>query len=116
MSTDWYTKLVLTVVAVCFALVVVQGYRGGAEVGASGSEEGRYRLTVVPMARMILRFDSDTGRTWKATLPDLKVWTPVADSPAEMLEGVTLEAPPPEVMAPEVTAPEAVEPEPPPTP
>jgi hypothetical protein len=114
LSTDWYTKLVLTVVAVCLALMVVQGYRGGAEAGAFGSEEGRYRLTVVPMARSVLRFDSDTGRAWKASLPDLKVWTPIADSPAEMLEGTSLEAteaPPPEVMAPE-----AVEPEPPPTP
>ncbi|MGH7287040.1 MAG: hypothetical protein ACREI8_03375 [Myxococcota bacterium] len=116
MSTDWYTKLVLTVVAVCLALMVVQGYRGGAEASASGSEDGRYSLTPLPMARMMLRFDSDTGRTWKATLPDLKVWTPVADSPAEMLEGMTPVAPPPEVMAPEVTAPEAVEPEPPHTP
>jgi hypothetical protein len=109
LSTDWYTRLVLTVVAVCLALLVAQGYREGA--GAPGSEDGRYRLNVVPMARTVLRFDSETGTTWKTIFPELKIWTKVAESPAELLEGA-IDAPaeaPRE--APATEAPEVVDPE-----
>lgn len=101
MSTDWYTRLVLTVIAVCLGVLVVQGYRDGD--GASGPEGGRYRLTVVPMARMMLRIDADTGETWKAMFPDLNIWTPIADSPAELLEQAIAETP--EAPAPEAAAP-----------
>ena len=104
MSTDWYSKLVLTVVAICLALLVLQGYRAGGGAGASGSEEDRYRLTVVPMARMVLRFDSETGETWTALFPELRIWTPVADTPAELLDRNAAEAP--EAPAPEAPAPE----------
>ena len=101
MSTDWYSKLVLTVIAVCLALLVVQGHREG----AASAGEGRYRLTVVPMARMVFRFDSETGETSKALFPDAKIWTPVADSPAELLDAAVAELPEP--TAPEAAAPAA---------
>jgi hypothetical protein len=101
LSTDWYSKLVLTVIAVCLALLVVQGHREG----AASPDEGRYRLTIVPMARMMFRVDSDTGKTWKALFPDVKIWTPVADSPAELLDAAAAELPGP--TAPEAAAPEA---------
>ena len=95
MSTDWYTKLVLTVVAVCLALLVYQGHRdaGSGASGAPGAEEGRYHLTPMPMARMVLRFDSQTGRTWKSLFPDLNAWEPVADSADERLGKAISEGP-----------------------
>ena len=118
MSTDWYTRLVLTVIAVCLALMVVQGFRTGAGAGASGPEEDRYRLTPLPMARLLLRFDAETGKTWKTLFPELKIWEPVADSPAELLEQAIDEAPAPEAPAPapEAPAPGARAPEDPATP
>ena len=110
MSTDWYTRLVLTVVAVCLVLLVVQGQRG--DGGASVSEDGRYRLTVVPMARMAVRFDSETGAAWKAIFPELKVWTKIAETPAELLD-----RPPTPAAAPfEMKIEQRVEPAPPPAP
>jgi hypothetical protein len=112
LSTDWYSKLVLSVVAICLALLVLQGYRAGGGAGASGSEGDRYRLTVVPMARMVLRFDSETGETWTALFPELRIWTPVADTPAELLDKNAAEAP--EAPAPQAPAPEAPAPEAPP--
>jgi hypothetical protein len=102
LSTDWYSKLVLTVIAVCLAVLVLQGQREG----AASLDEGRYRLTFVPMARMMFRVDSQTGKTSKALFPDVKIWTPVADSPAELLDAVA-ELPGP--TAPEAAAPEAPE-------
>jgi hypothetical protein len=112
LSTDWYTRLVLAVIAVCLGLLVVQGYRDGD--GAAGPEEDRYRLTPLPIARMVLRFDAETGKTWKSMFPDLNIWTPIADSPAELLEQAiaeTPEAPAPEAETPEAPAPEAAAPE-----
>jgi hypothetical protein len=108
LSTDWYTRLVLTVIAVCLALMVVHGFRSGAGAGASGPEEDRYRLTPLPLARLVLRFDAETGKTWKAMFPDLNSWAPIADSPAELLEQVIAEtpkAPAPEAPAPSEGAP-----------
>jgi hypothetical protein len=107
LSTDWYTRLVLTVIAVCLALMVVHGFRAGA--GASGPEGDRYRLTPVPIARMMIRFDAESGKTWKALFPDLEIWTPIADSPAELLERAIAETP--EAPAPEAAGPEAKDPE-----
>ena len=105
MSTDWYTKLVLTIVAVCLALLVYQGHRE-TESGASGAEEGRYHLTPMPMARMVLRFDSQTGRTWKSLFPDLNAWEPVADSAAERLgEAIRESSGAPAAAAPQPAAP-----------
>jgi hypothetical protein len=107
LSSDWVTKLLLTVIAACLALLVAQGYREGAGAGASGLGEGRFRLTFVPGARMLVRIDSDTGKTSKAQFPDLKAWTPVADSPSELLDEVPAEAgedpapSPPQAVAPE---------------
>jgi hypothetical protein len=110
MSSDWVTKLLLTVIAVCLALLVAQGYREGAGAGASSPGEGRYGLTFVPGARMLVRIDSETGKTSKAQFPDLKVWTPVADSPSELLDEAPAEAvenpapSPPQAAAPEEPA------------
>jgi hypothetical protein len=112
LSTDWYSKLVLSVVAICLALLVLQGYRAD---GGAGSQEGRYRLTVVPMARMLLRLDSETGKTWTALFPELRSWTPVADTGVELLDRNAAEAqevPAPEAPAAESPAPEAEAPGP----
>ena len=89
---DWYTKLILTVLAACAVLLAAQGFEGGPAAGA-GSEEGRYRIQVVPMGRMILRFDSETGKAWKSTFPEAKFWTPIADEPIETQEDAAPEQP-----------------------
>ena len=108
MSTDWYTRLMLTVIAGSLALLVVQGFHEGTGAGAPGpEEEGRFRVTFVPMARMMFRVDSATGKTWRAIFPDVKIWTPVADSPAELLDEAVGE--PPGSPAPEAAAPAAPE-------
>jgi hypothetical protein len=73
--------------------MVVHGFRADAGAGASGPAEDRYRLTPLPIARMVLRFDAETGKTWKSLFPDLDIWVPVADSPAELLEQAIVETP-----------------------
>ncbi len=106
LPTDWYSKLMLTVIAVCLALLLAQQYRGDA--AATGAVADRFRLTPLPMIRMLLRFDSETGQTSKAMFPDLKVWTPVADSLADILDEPAAELD--EAPALDATAPEATEP------
>jgi len=107
LSSDWYTKLILTVIAACLGLLVAQSYREG----ASGAEGGRYSLTFVPMARMMFRIDSETGETWKGLFPDVKIWTPVADSPSELLDEVSAEVSAEALAHPEPPAPAAAPPE-----
>jgi hypothetical protein len=84
--SDWYTKLmltVLTVLAACAVALAAQSLRGS---GGGSEEEGRYRLQIVPMGRMILKFDSETGNAWRANFPDPKVWLPIADEPLDTLD------------------------------
>jgi hypothetical protein len=91
--SDWYTKLmltVLTVLAACAVALAAQGLRGSGGGGGS-EEEGRYRLQIVPMGRMILKFDSETGNAWRANFPDPKVWLPIADEPLDTLDDGTPE-------------------------
>lgn len=83
LSTDWYTKLVLTVLAACAVFLVTQELRGSKD-RAEG--EGRYRLQVLPMGRIMLKIDSETGRTWRAAFPEPKVWIPIASEPVETLD------------------------------
>lgn len=89
---DWYTKLMLTVLAACAVLLAAQSFQGGPAAGA-GTEEGRYRIQVIPMGRMILRFDSETGKAWKSTFPEAKFWAPIADEPVETLDDAAPEKP-----------------------
>ena len=109
MATDWYTRLVLTVVAICLAFLTLQSLSVVGTASGSGEEEGRYRLTVVPMARMAIRFDSQTGTSWTALFPDLKIWTKIAETPSELLDAAVAGLPP----APAPEAPAAAPPAPP---
>jgi hypothetical protein len=83
LSTDWYTKLVLTVLAVCAAVLVARDFTGAA--GGMSSEEGRFRIQAIPMARLMLKIDSQTGETWRAAFPDPKSWVPIAAGPVDTL-------------------------------
>jgi hypothetical protein len=103
LSTDWYTKLVLTVLAVCAAILVAQDLR---EAGAGAGEGGRYTVQAFPMARMMIRTDTETGKTWRASFPELKVWIPIADEPLETLDDAAPAKPEPREEA-EQAAPEA---------
>jgi hypothetical protein len=85
LSTDWYTKLVLTVLAVCAAIIAAQDLRG---TDSRANGDGRYNVQAFPMARMLLKTDTETGKTWRATFPELKVWLPIADEPLETLDDV----------------------------
>lgn len=103
LSTDWYTKLVLTVLAVCAAILVARDLQG---LGREPAAAGRYSVQAFPMARMMLKTDTETGETWRASFPELKMWVPIANEPLETLDDVT----PPKheaSEAPEAGAPEA---------
>ncbi len=89
MANDWYMKLVLTVLAASVAVLAVQSLRGGGEAVAG---EGRFRLQVLPMGRMMLKIDSETGKTWRAKFPDPNSWLEVADSMADRLDDAPPEA------------------------
>jgi hypothetical protein len=105
LSTDWYTKLVLTVLAVCAALIAAHDLRGDRSPVAG---EGRYRLQVFPMGRMMLKIDSETGQTWRAFFPEPKVWMPIADEPVDTLDDAPREAPEdPDAEEPDAEAPES---------
>ena len=81
MSTDWYTKLVLTVIAASAAFLVAEHLNDGQR-----GKEGRFRLQAIPMGRILLRLDTETGQTWSAPLNKPKAWTEVAESPIETLD------------------------------
>jgi hypothetical protein len=83
LSSDWYTKLVLTVLAVCAVVIATRELRGD---GSRGVEEGRYRLQVMPMVRMMLKIDSQTGKTWRADFPDPRAWTQIAEDRVDVLD------------------------------
>ena len=102
LSTDWYTKLVLTVLAVCAAVLVAQDLQGA---DSDAGEGGRYTVQAFPMARMMLKTDTETGKVWRANFPELKVWMPIADEPLETLDDAPAATPEP------TDEPEADEPE-----
>jgi hypothetical protein len=71
MPTDAYTKLLLTVITACLVLLVVQGFR--APEDATPAAE-RFRVIPVPMGRVMLRVDTETGMTWQTPLPGAVEW------------------------------------------
>jgi hypothetical protein len=92
LSTDWYTKLVLTVIAASAAFLVAEHLNAT----DGGSQEGRFRLQAIPMGRILLRLDTETGKTWSAALNQPKAWEEIADSPIDTLLD---DAPAPEASA-----------------
>jgi hypothetical protein len=83
LANDWYTKLVLTVLAASVAVLAVQSLRGGSEALAGA---GRFQLQILPMGRMMVKIDSETGKTWRAKFPDPAAWNEIADSMADTLD------------------------------
>jgi hypothetical protein len=86
LANDWYTKLVLTVLAVSVAVLAAQSLQGGTDSSTATAEEGRFRLQVLPMGRLMLKIDSETGQTWRAKFPDPTSWMEIADSMTETLD------------------------------
>jgi len=107
LATDWYTKLVLTVLAACAVAFAAHELRGSGSGSGPATEEGRFRIQIIPMARMMLRIDSETGKTWRTSFPEPKVWLPIADEPVDTLDD---EEPESDEL---VDEPEQTEPEPP---
>ena len=95
MSTDWYTKLVLTVLAASAVFLAMQHF----DEDASGGE-ARYRLQAIPMGRLLLRLDTETGRTWTAALGKPDVWREIAESPIDKAVDEETAAAEPEAPAP----------------
>jgi hypothetical protein len=108
LSTDWYTKLVLTVLAACAVILTAQELRGTGGAG-SREEQGRFLLQVLPMGRMMLKIDSETGKIWRANFPDPKAWQPIADEPIEAPDETTPQPGEEKAGAPEAAAPQAPE-------
>lgn len=82
MQTDSYTKFVLTLVALCLILLVIQGFGRGARgpYASMGDEAsmGRYRIAL--MAGNVVRIDTQSGEAWRMSLrADPPVWTHVAE-------------------------------------
>lgn len=102
LSTDWYTKLVLTVIAASAAFLVAEHLNAD-----DGGSDGRYRLQAIPMGRILLRLDTVTGQTWSTALNKPKAWTEIADSPIDTLD---------DPAAPEAAAADAAPPAPKPAP
>jgi hypothetical protein len=103
LSTDWYTKLVLTVLAVCAAIIAAQDLRGAR---SDAGEESRYNVQAFPMARMMVKTDTETGKVWRADFPELRVWKPIADEPIDTLDDAAPE-PAEDFDEPEESEPEA---------
>jgi hypothetical protein len=99
LSTDWYTKLVLTVIAASAAFFVAE-HLNREDAGGEGS----YKLQAIPMGRILLRLNTETGETWRTALNKPSAWKKIAESPIEA-EGEAAEA-----------APAAADPAPPPAP
>jgi hypothetical protein len=79
MPTDAYTKLLLTVIAACLVLLVVQGFRASEDATPSAE---RFRVIPVPMGRVMLRIDTETGKTWQTPLPGSVEWRLVDEAHA----------------------------------
>jgi len=77
-STDWYTKLVLTVIAASAAFLAFQ------QLEERGSF--RYQVQAIPAGRVLLRVDGETGRTWTAPLNRPKSWELIEESILETLD------------------------------
>jgi hypothetical protein len=94
---DAYAKAVLTVIAACLLLQVAQGFglAGPDRAGAGAAE--RYVIQPIPMIRLLLRIDRETGRTWSMPLQADKerYWTPIEEAPPEPMAGEEGAAPPP---------------------
>lgn len=88
MSTDWYTKLVLTVIAASAAFFVAEHLN---TENAGG--EGSYKLQAIPMGRILLRLNTETGETWSTALNKPSAWKKIAESPIEA-EGEAADAAP----------------------
>jgi hypothetical protein len=90
---DTYVKALLTVIAACLLLQVAQGFGLAApargQTAPSAPEPARnYMMQAIPMARLAIRFDQASGRTWTMPLPfkpggEPKHWTLVAEAPPE---------------------------------
>jgi hypothetical protein len=105
LATDWYTKLVLTVLAVCAALLVARDFQGASPTPRS--EEGRFRLQVIPMARMMLKIDSETGETWRTNFPKPEAWELIGEESTDGLDEAAPEPGAEEAGAPEAAASQA---------
>jgi hypothetical protein len=85
---DAYAKTVLTVIAVCLLLLVAKGFglTGPPETGPEPA--GRYLLQPIPMARLLIRMDRVTGRTWTTSIKgeDADLWMPIDEVPADPAE------------------------------
>ena len=100
---DGYVKTILTVIAACLLLQVVQGFGlagvpGPEQAGSTDAAAARrYTVQAIPMARVLFRLDQHTGRTWMMPIQPQKqkLWTLVAEASDQPTEGEPAEEAPP---------------------
>ena len=85
---DAYAKTVLTVIAACLLLLVAKGFGLTGTPEAAPEATSRYLLQPIPMARLLIRMDRVTGRTWTASFKgeEADLWIPIDELPAEFTE------------------------------
>ena len=85
---DAYVKTLLTVIAACLLLLVAQGFGLARTPAASLDATGRYLLQPIPVARLLIRMDRVTGKTWTAAITgeEADIWVPVDEFPDEPVE------------------------------
>lgn len=87
MASDVYTKLVLTVIAVCLVLIAAQGFMRGAHGAEPSLASQRYQLTALGGLGIMLRLDQATGETWSMNIRGgLGGWKLVPEEPRMELE------------------------------
>ena len=111
MAADAYLRIVLTVIAVCLLMLVVQGFQrnellaGAADAPATLTD--RFQFVPVMRSRMAFRFDKMTGATSKMPFPQSTGWVSVPELGAEEpeVEAPATEPPTPPPGAAEVPRP-----------
>jgi hypothetical protein len=102
---DTYVKALLTVIAACLLLQVAQGFGlaapgRGQPAPSAPPPASDYVIQAIPMARLVLRFDPATGRTWTMPLQFRpggapKNWTLVGEASPETAASEEVNPPPP---------------------
>ncbi len=88
MSSDGYTKIVLSLIAIALCLSAAQdlGWIRARETG-SFMDIAKYRIVAVSQGRRLFLLNTQTGETWQAELRGLKSWIPVLEAtPEEVAE------------------------------
>ncbi len=80
MKLDLFTRVVLSIIAVCAILLVARSFGLGESSGIKDVVGGRYRIAIA--GPIVFRVDTETGRTWRSMARNAIEWT-LIDEPFE---------------------------------